>query len=186
MLDHLPVRCLQVYTTTILTTTYQTWTYPTQSLIHSLQFLHHPAQYRLLTVTMRRTRTARVQCTRTARVRVRVNRILRPASLLVTVGDHRPPWTSHSSCAWPVVSGLLLRFQVWIISRIPLVLRTGRFPVSGRVAKADEWETSARLQQSADLLPKTLHCSHAELRPSTMPPISYPPLEMWFTSSKLS
>ena len=175
MLDHLPACCSQVYTTTILTRIF-----PTQSLLHSHQFLHHPAQYRPLTVTMWSRRT------RTARVRVRVNRTLRPASFLVTVGGHRLPWTSHSLCAWRVVLGLLLRFQVWIISRILSVLRTGRFPVSGRAAKADEWETRERLHQSADLLPKTLRCSHPELRPSTMPPIFYPPLQMWFTRSKLS
>ena len=87
MLDHLPVRCLQVYTTTILTRTYQTRTHPTQSLLHSHQFLHHPAQYRQLTVTV----TMWSRHTRTARVRVRVNHTLRPASLLVSVGGHRPP-----------------------------------------------------------------------------------------------
>ena len=45
-----------------------------------------------------------------------------------------------------------------MLSRIRsvLVVRTGRFPVSGRAAKAGEKETSAKLVKYLDLLPKLL------------------------------
>ena len=50
--------------------------------------------------------------------------------------------------------------------------------VSGRVARADEWETSAKLHKSLDLQPKTLRYSHAVLPPRTMPPIFCQLLQM--------
>ena len=55
---------------------------------------------------------------------------------------------------------------------------TGRFPVSGRVATADELQTSAKLETLRDLPPKILRCSHAELRLSTMQSISWQLLQM--------
>ena len=140
--------CMQTCTTTMLTRTYPTrlrtnprQIFLTQCQLKSQQHLHCPQPSLLL---MRREQRREARARARARAQVRVRRTLCPANLLISVGGHRPLLMSHRLCAWRVVWGWQLRFQVLMLLRIRSV-RTGRFPASGLVVTAGEWETSAKL-----------------------------------------